>query len=157
MVCSSILFICTGNTCRSPMAEMIARHIFKEQKMSIQVSSAGLATFDEQEWCEHDLTLAKEYHWDVGQYGSSRQIRAEMIQANDLILTMTEQHLTTLEKRFFLIPDLLDKSHVLKSFLGIDDHNPNIRDPYGGSLQDYRNLARELSIYLEKLPQIIKD
>ncbi|WP_270166322.1 low molecular weight protein arginine phosphatase [Paenibacillus sp. SYP-B4298] len=110
-----ILFVCTGNTCRSPMAEALLRHKSKAQGVAIEVRSAGVSTVDGLPVSAHAAkTLAQ---LNVQHDGVSRALTAEAVAWADLILTMTAGHKRHLLERY---PQAVDKAHTLREFVEDD-------------------------------------
>ena len=85
-----ILFVCTGNTCRSPMAEALLRKMAKERGMLLEVRSAGVAAMEGQSISRHAEALLKDY--DIHEPLRSSALNAEMVSWADLILTLTQGH-----------------------------------------------------------------
>lgn len=110
-----ILFVCTGNTCRSPMAEALLRHKAAAQGLAIEVRSAGVSTVDGLPVSAHAArTLAQ---LRVDHKGCSHALTAEAVDWADLILTMTAGHKRHLLERY---PQAVDKAHTLKEFVEDD-------------------------------------
>ncbi len=120
-----ILFVCTGNTCRSPMAEGIFNSLAEE----FVAESAGI--FAGGEASENAVAVMKEIGIDI-KGRKARQINADIINDADLILTMSQSH-----KEALLL--FTDKVHTLGEFIGT---NQEISDPFGGDIEEYR-LCRE--------------
>jgi protein-tyrosine-phosphatase len=134
-----ILFVCTGNTCRSPMAAAIARKIAADRGLTdVEVASAGTTAWDGQPATDGAILVCIERQLDVGSH-RSRTLTREMVEAQDLILAMGSHHRDRAEalggagKTFLLT---MYASH------GADDRS--IADPFGGDLETYRATADEL-------------
>src|SRR3954468_11679453 len=88
-----MLFVCTGNTCRSPMAEAIARKIAIERGMpEVEVASAGTSAWDGAPASDGSLLVGMERHMDLGGHRSQQLTRA-LVRDSDLILVMGPHHL----------------------------------------------------------------
>lgn len=106
-----ILFICTGNTCRSPMAEAMLRRLAHQRGITVAVRSAGVSTVDGLPVSANALDTLRRR--DIHHTGSSRALTTEAVEWADLILTMTTGH-----KRDLLHwhPSAVDKTYTLKEF-----------------------------------------
>ncbi|WP_336822813.1 low molecular weight protein arginine phosphatase [Sporosarcina sp. USHLN248] len=137
-----IYFICTGNTCRSPMAEAILR----SQKLEgIHVRSAGIYATDGEPISDNAKTLIEES--DMPYTSVSRSVTAEELSWADLILTMTESHKRTLLHAF---PEAAGKTYTLKEF-SLPNEEGDVHDPYGGDLSTYRHTFKELQTLIDLL------
>ena len=94
-----ILFVCTGNTCRSPMAEGIFNKLAEERGFDAIASSAGIFVTEENV-SENSLIVCEENDIDISSHTPS-QITADMINSADIILTMTNSHPGRIFRRFF--------------------------------------------------------
>ncbi|QHT63512.1 low molecular weight protein arginine phosphatase [Paenibacillus lycopersici] len=111
-----ILFVCTGNTCRSPMAEALLRAMAQERGMSLEVRSAGVSTVDGLPVSENAQSVLRRRN--IEHNNGSAALDSGAITWADLILTMTAGHKSHLLQRF---PSAVDKTHTLLEFANRDE------------------------------------
>lgn len=142
-----IIFVCTGNTCRSCMAEGLMKEALKDLKDSQRIitASRGISAFDGEPASGHSIKALKTL-WDIDI--SSHQAKmlsdTEAEQA-DLILTMTRQHRDIIKR---LCPRKKAQIFTLKEYvypdLNPDSSAADISDPYGMPYGVYEACAKEL-------------
>ncbi|MCH5299983.1 MAG: low molecular weight phosphatase family protein [Ruminococcus sp.] len=126
-----ILFVCTGNTCRSPMAEGIFNLLAKENNINYIAESAGLVTRTGLSYSENSVKACKEIGVDI-ENGQSVFVKDVDLKEYDLFVPMSVSHAQSLVS--LSVPK--DKVCLLKS--------NGISDPYGGDLEVYRKCCLEI-------------
>lgn len=135
-----LIFVCTGNTCRSPMAEVIYKNLDKESNIS--VFSRGMVVLFGEPINPKAEVILKKHDLDISNH-ISKGIRESEIDDNTLILTMTEAHKRKIEAA---LPDAKNL-YTIKEYVGeIGD----VVDPYGGSLVEYEECYIELARLVKK-------
>ncbi len=142
-----IIFVCTGNTCRSPMAEVFAEAIFKNTNLDIQVESRGLIVSINAPASDYAKLAVRNYGLSLENH-RAKQITQEDIAEADLIMTMTTGHKKILEN---MCP--AEKLYTLKGYaMGMDG---DISDPYGQSPAIYLECAEEIIDCIGKVADIL--
>jgi Protein-tyrosine-phosphatase len=141
----NLLFICSGNTCRSPMAEALARKIAKRRGIeNLDISSAGTNAWDNVPATDEALLVGMEREIDLTGH-RARKLTAAIVSEADLIFVMTPGHLEQVKQL-----GGRGKVHVIDEYAS-GTTNQGITDPYGGDLEAYRHTADVLEAELEKL------
>jgi protein-tyrosine-phosphatase len=141
----NLLFVCSGNTCRSPLAEALARKIADRRGLeALNVSSAGTNAWDNVPATDEALLVGMERGLDLTGH-RSRKLTPAIVSEADLIFVMTPGHLEQVKQM-----GGRGKVHVIDEYAsGVS--NMGISDPYGGDLEAYRNTADILEEELGKL------
>lgn len=135
----NIVFICTGNTCRSPLAEGLMKKLLADRGIdSINVTSAGLAAYPGDEVSEKSVIAAEKYGVDISTHRSKRI--SEYMLGDSVFVCMTASHAQALvpyleENRLFVIGN-------------------GVADPYGGTQEMYDMCAEQIN---SALPDLLKD
>ena len=141
-----LLFICTGNTCRSPMAEAIARKYLIERGLSdIDVASAGTSSWDGAAASDGALLVGLERRLDLSTH-RSQQITRALVEESDLIFTMGPHHLERVDAL-----GGAGKSYMLTTYPTRGTSGRAISDPMGGDLDVYRATADELDVEIRRV------
>lgn len=130
-----IIFVCTGNTCRSPMAEGIFNKIAKENQLDIFAESAGLFANEGESVTQNAVLACKEKGIDISGH-KSRQLTEQLAKTADFIVPMTQNHREICIKLF-------KETSVLPAL--------DIPDPYGGELDVYRLCRDKITEMCEKI------
>jgi RpiB/LacA/LacB family sugar-phosphate isomerase len=142
-----ILFVCTGNICRSPMAEGFFRELIKEQG-GFEALSAGLGAIDGASPSVHSVTAMQELGIDITDQRSA-QITPEMVAESDYIFGLASGHVDNII-RFF--PQARERVFLLREFVeALPADRKDIADPIGGDLAIYKVCRNQIKEGIEAL------
>src|SRR2546427_3700972 len=138
-----VLFVCTGNICRSPLAAALVERALKERGLDVNVTSAGTGAWDGAPASEGAYLVGLERGLDLSGH-RARLLTRELVQQADLILTMARHHRARVDElggegRVF----------VLGEYAGREGEDAEVSDPFGGDLEVYRDTVAELEALID--------
>lgn len=139
----SIVFVCTANMCRSPMAEYLMRDAVEGRGLGWEVSSAGTSAPDGMPASYQAVLAMADLDIDMNEH-RSQPLSREMVDAADLIVVMTADHESRVTWRF---PDAADKIRRLRSFVPeVLADDMDVPDPIGLSDFVYRGIRNDMRV-----------
>ena len=144
-----ILFVCTGNTCRSPLAQAVLQEKIDKENLDIEVDSAGVCCGFGEPMSENTSAIIESM--EIFFTHTSQPVTQKLVESSDMVVAMTRNHKAYLkglvdEKKLFCIDDIT--------------HNGDIDDPYGKDIQVYRLVEKQLrdsmNAVIEKLKTVVE-
>lgn len=146
-----VLFVCTGNSCRSPMAKALFKKMAEEQNLHVEVDSCGTATLVGMSASKDAIEALRREGIDISGH-KSKPINKELVDWADLIFVMERRHLDRILEDF---PEARAKVHLLSKYA--NDEEKDIIDPIGKPREVYEELLLTLKFYLPKVIERIKN
>lgn len=144
----NLLFVCTGNICRSPMAEWLLRKLLEDRPIiEVQVRSAGFIALPGNTATHLAMVVAKEHGVDLERH-QAQPLASSLIREADLILVMEPEHRREL---LYHRPEAASKVFLLRHFAPSGGRDRAIADPYGRDLEAYRSCFQEIRECVEAL------
>lgn len=145
-----ILFVCSGNTCRSPMAQALLRKALSvEPSLGLlngnRVESAGLQAFSGQAPSPEAVEVMRDHAIDLSTH-RARRLTEQMMDESDLIITMTRSHCRQLQNDY---PFRRQNIWLLSELAGFDEID--IEDPFGLGIKEYARTAILLKNMIDKM------
>ncbi len=152
----TILFVCSGNSCRSPMAEGLMKAMIPDElRESVIVKSAGTLGLDGHPATLYAVTTAEELGADISEH-RSQGLTQELVDEANIVFAMASNHKKYFEENF---PEAKENIFLLKQFDRdkTETADIDIEDPIGRSLKIYRECGREIDEELKRiLPRLLE-
>jgi protein-tyrosine-phosphatase len=147
-----VLLVCTGNICRSPLAEaMMRRGLIDRGSDHVRVSSAGTGAWEGAPASEGAYLVALEHGLDLSGH-RAQLLTKELVRDADLILTMARHHRARVEEL-----GGEGRTHVLGEFAGLGGPEAEISDPFGSDLEVYRDTYEQLDTLIAEAVERLSD
>ena len=139
----TVLFVCTGNTCRSPLAEVLARKLAAERGLTnVTFASAGTGALDGAPANDASILVGIERGVDLSRH-RARSLTPQLIAEGTLILALSSSHIAAIQR---IVPNA--NVQLLDEYASNGERHRSIPDPFGGDLEEYRATADALESIL---------
>jgi protein-tyrosine-phosphatase len=146
----NVIFVCTGNTCRSPMAEYILKHkLGRAGRHDIHVSSMGTHTFNGKGPSFNAIEACREHHIDITEHKSHQLIPKDLTDA-DIVFALEPSHI-------HYILDAAPTAQVELLAQWPDNDDAIVHDPCGGSLNEYRRTFKIIDKHITRILPYLLD
>ncbi|MEW6170701.1 MAG: L-threonylcarbamoyladenylate synthase [Candidatus Omnitrophota bacterium] len=146
----NILFVCTGNSCRSVMAEAYLKKLLKD-KTDVKINSAGISALEGMSATYNTIEVLKKIDLDVTGH-RAKFLTDVMLKSSDLILVMEKHHQDLILER---VPLIKNHVYLLKEFAKIDDGFYDIKDPIGQSPDVYEEVFNSIKQAVDRIAKLI--
>ena len=147
----NVLFVCTGNICRSPMAQGLFADLVRGRR-DIEVTSAGIGAVGGQPPSPHSVEVMAELGMDIRNI-RSKPLMAELVRRADFIFVMTYGHLDSM---LLLFPSAAEKTFLLREFeTDLPVMEREVSDPIGQSRETYRECREQIRDALPRLLDLV--
>ena len=142
----NVIFVCTGNTCRSPLAEALARQLATERGVAgIAFSSAGTSAYEGAAASDGSVLVGLERGVDLSTH-RARMLTRDLVDDDTIVLAMSTSHLAAIGA---IAPEA--QAYLLDDFASRGKHRRSVADPFGGDLVGYREAADDIEAMLRDM------
>ena len=145
-----VLLVCTGNTCRSPMAAGALGRLLGPDAGRIVVESAGTAAWDDQPATAASIQVAASAGVDLAGH-RSRRLTPAMVRAADMVLVMERGHVAAVRA----LGGDAERTHVLSEWPAPGEPDLEVSDPFGASSEAYEECWRRIQQHLERVVPVL--
>jgi len=146
-----VLFVCAGNTCRSPLAAAALRRAVGEAGRRVAIASAGVAATDGSPATESAVAAGQRHGLDVGAHRAQRA-SAELLEQADLVLALDVAELEAVRR---LQGGVASRSHLITELGAGARSGAGVPDPFGGSPEAYEECWRRIAEHVERIAPIV--
>ncbi len=147
-----IIFICTGNICRSPIAEgILKKRLHEMNRDDMVISSMGIHGIQGHPASDYALEICQDEGIDLSEHISRSLIPDELVKS-DLVLTMEVLHN---EFIYSFFPRIKEKTFLLGSWPEVGSNKNNIQDPIGSSINKYRKAFKEINFHISRILPLV--
>jgi len=139
-----ILFVCTGNTCRSPLAHVLAQKHFDDNGLDLIADSGGVFAADGASASAHSVSVAKKLGLDLAGH-KAKKISREIIHEAAVVVCLTMGH------KAHLVENYPEHTGKIFTFGELSEDCGDVSDPFGGDFAIYEKCAAQIKLYIEKI------
>jgi protein-tyrosine phosphatase len=148
----TVLFVCTANVCRSPMAEAIFNALAEDKQLHFRARSSGVAALENEPMTPNARAALEEVGIPAGHH-RARQVTESMLREADLVLALSPRHTAELQRRYC---GLSHKIHTLPRYASGAPGEDGVADPYGQTMTAYRASVHQLVGYIDGLVEALR-